>query len=220
MMTRLLTGLASATLLLLASCDAPTTARPDAAYNPTALSGGVLYRWSKGTTIRVWVAGADILTTLDLGLATRRAMAEWNRVPRFGEFRLELADQAADANVIVFERATVSPVRVGSCAFDPRGAAGYTYFCPGTDGRAERLGLTTGGVGVASVVIWVDQDRASSQRAYEAVVAHEFGHALGIGAHSDISGDLMFGLPAIASPSARDRATLRHVLGRVADLTL
>jgi predicted Zn-dependent protease len=86
--------------------------------------------------------------------------------------------------------------------------------------RAERFPLSAGGLSAITVVIRLDRGRLTSQESLNAVVAHEFGHALGIGAHSDDARDLMFGLPTVSAPSARDRGTLRFVLGQRPGLTL
>jgi predicted Zn-dependent protease len=71
-----------------------------------------------------------------------------------------------------------------------------------------------------SVVIRIDRDLVSDQAGLDAIVAHEFGHALGIGSHSGDPNDLMFGLPRVNRPSARDARTLQYVLGAMADLLL
>jgi len=52
------------------------------------------------------------------------------------------------------------------------------------------------------------------------VVAHEMGHVVGIGGHSPPTSDLMYTRPTVSAPTDRDRATLRNVLGRPADITL
>lgn len=207
--------------LMLGGCDSPSSARPPAAYDPTTLTGGLLYRWESGKTVRVYVV-PSVSSGFDLGTATRQAMVAWNAVRQFGEFTLVTAPTIKDADVVVFDRDTPTPIRAGGCTFDPRSASGYTYFCPdaATPSRAERLQLSAGGLSAITVVIRVDRGRISSQDALDAVVAHEFGHVLGIGAHSDDARDLMFGLPTVSAPSARDRGTLRFVLGQPAELTL
>ncbi len=208
------------------ACDTPSATRPDEAFNPTTLTGGVLYRWTSGTTIRVWVVNPSSAGfPIDLGLATRQAMHRWNQVAAFGEFTLKSATRIDEANIIVFDGVAPLPVSEGSCVFNPRGSTGYVYFCPGSAvagavPRAELLWLTQGGPGVTTVIIRLDRGRASSQSAYNAIVAHEFGHALGIGAHSDVPSDVMFGLPTTEIPSERDRATLRWLLGQRPALVL
>jgi len=162
---------------------------------------------------------------LDLGLATRQAIERWNAVAAFREFTLKSATRIDEAQIIIYDGVAALPVSVGTCGFNPRGAAGYTYFCPGTAAvgaiaRAELLPLSQDGPGLTTVVIRLDRGRVSNQSSYNAIVAHEFGHALGIGAHSDLPTDVMFGLPTAETPSERDRATLRWLLGQHPALVL
>lgn len=214
-------GIATLSGAALLACDAPTAARSAFAFDPTSLSNGVLYRWTSGQRIRVWVAG-DAAPGRDLAGAVRSALAAWNAQPRFAEFELTLTSDPAQANILVFDRSQPLPVTPGRCGFDPRGAVGYTYFC-GDGSRAERLPLAAASeatVSMASVVIRVDRALVADQAGLDAIVAHEFGHALGIGAHSGDAGDLMFGLPRVTVPSARDARTLQYVLGARPDLLL
>ena len=225
MSARQVTGRATRTLATLAlaaavaSCDAPTASRPDFAFDPTTLSEGRLYRWRSGQQVRVWVDGTGQTALFDLPRAVRQAVSAWNVQPRFAEFELSVTVNASEAQVLVFERSQPVPVVPGSCAFEPRATVGYTYFC-GRGARAERLALASGSAGVASVVIRIDRSLLNMPAGLEAIVAHEFGHALGVGGHSGDAGDLMFGLPRVSTPSARDSRTLQYVLGAPADVLL
>ena len=111
------------------------------------------------------------------------------------------------------------PVVTGSCPFNPSGAAGYTYFCPIT-GRAERLRPIASTVLSTAIVIRVDMTTTATQALLDALVAHEMGHAVGIGGHSPQATDVMYTRPTASTPTDRDRATLRNLLGRAADITL
>ncbi len=128
----------------------------------------------------------------------------------------------ADANVVVYDRATALPITPGSCTFDGQSAAGYTYFCPvgSSPTTAQRFTLASGAASRVTVVIRVDRGRVADQSGYSKLVVHELGHALGIGAHSDQALDVMFGSPLVGSPSKRDMQTLRYVLGQRADIAL
>jgi predicted Zn-dependent protease len=148
-----------------------------------------------------------------LRTAVERAIDVWNSVPRFREYTLEAVASRRSADIVVYDRRAPSPLKAGSCAFDPRGA-GYTYFCiDEVLRRAEVLDAVDATSSVAGVLISVDRGAVSSTAEYEAVVAHELGHALGIGGHSLDPGDLMYGAPTVAAPSTRDRQTLLYVLG-------
>lgn len=204
-------------------CDAPSSTRPDFAYDPTTLSRGQLYRWASGRQISVWAEVGTGLSTVDLAAAVRQAITTWNAVPQFAEFKLSMAASIYDADIVVYDRVSAVPVAPGICAFDPQGSAGYTYFCPAgaSPTPAQKLAPTGGGGSShISVLIRVDRGRVTDQNGYVALVTHEFGHALGIGGHSDAPSDVMFGLPTVATPTARDRSTLRYVLGKRPDISL
>lgn len=217
-MRRSIPRLVLAVLVAATACDSPTEATPDFAYDPTQLTGGLLYRWASGARVRVFVeplaAGA-----LDLTGSVQRAVQAWNAVPQRREFTLEVTSSREAADVIVFDRSVALPVVVGACPFTPSGAAGYTYFCP-LNGRAERLRPVGSNALTAAIVIRVDLTTTATQPGLDALVAHEMGHAVGIGGHSEQNTDVMFSRPTVSIPTDRDRSTLRNLLGRVADITL
>lgn len=210
----------SVTAILLAvalGCDAPTATRPDFAFDPTGLTGGTLFRWPTGSTVRVWVEAAGPNGT-ELIAAVDNAIAVWNAVPVFGEVSLERATSLFDAHVVVYDRSIANPLAPADCLYDPRGS-GYTYFCL-DDGLAQRMMTAPGEPSNATVLLTVDRGAVATRAEFDAVVAHELGHVLGIGGHSTEPSDLMYGNPTVTVPSARDRATLRYVLGQAPDALL
>jgi hypothetical protein len=202
------------TLTLGAACDAPSATRPEFGYDPTSLTGGVLYRWPAGSVVRIWVE-PDSSSGISLLVAVARAVETWNAIPEFAEFKLERSASIFDANIVVYDRAVPNPMRGGTCLFDARGA-GYTYFClpPGNPRTAEQLTTRSGAATTVTVIISMDRARVTTQAAYDALVSHEMGHAIGIGGHSDQATDLMFGNPTVDFPSNRDRLTLQYLLGQ------
>lgn len=207
-----------ALLLQLSGCDSPTVVRPASAFDPTELTGGLLYRWSTGARVRVFVEPASG-PPLSVAAAVLRATQAWNALPQSREFTLEVATTRDAADIIVYERSQAQPVLSGSCAFAPSGAIGYTYFCA-AGARAERLRVLGSLSATVSVVIRVDMAATASQTALDALVAHEIGHAIGIGGHSPQAADVMSPRPVTPIPTDRDARTLRNLLGRAADVTL
>lgn len=210
-----MTIVAAATILGIA-CESPTYTRLEPAYSPTTLTQGKLYRWSNNRTLRVWIADSTAAAT-QIYMGTAIASEGWNSIPIFGEFRLVAAQAPSEANILVVNRADPLPFAVpASCPFVPDNI-GYTYFCV-SGNQAMTLNADSGGE--ATVVISIDMLAITSIDHLTSVIAHELGHALGIGGHSTEAGDIM-ALPADRSiPSDRDKDTMRFVLGQHPDFRL
>jgi len=217
-----------------AACDAPTATPTEPGYDPTSLTGGLVYHWSPGATINVYAdtTGFALAPGFDIKGAVGNAARVWRDAVYYREVDLRLASSPADADIIIHRRSVprlVNTVVGGSdCDLDPVGVGGYTLFCPDT-GNALVLPLLSGaGAGHVKVDIFVEplvigdaylaQRGVTRNEAFYSLVAHELGHALGIGGHSQEPDDLMFGAPTAPRPTRRDAAALRFVLHQRADI--
>ena len=200
---------------MLAACDAPTRPGEAPAYDPSALTGGRLYHWPLGATVRVHVAeaaGAPALAPL-----VRAAADAWLATLQYRELAVRLVGDPADADVVV-GYVDAHPVALDACGGFGIGSA-FTLLCPEGDG-ARSLPLRSGATSDVEIAVAIDAGQIASASQLAAVVAHEVGHALGVGGHSGDAGDVMFADPRVAVPSARDARTLRYVLHRPAAISL
>src|SRR5215208_8254063 len=85
----------------LVACDAPTYPAEEFAYDPTLLSNGLVYRWTAGRTIAVYVDPTSAPTGFDLASAVATGASQWNDVTRFADYRLAVTTRLADADVVV-----------------------------------------------------------------------------------------------------------------------
>ena len=213
-------GVAGGVLALLVACSTTSVDAGRPPYDPTALTGGLIYHWPVGSGIAIHVvpgptAGDDRLE-VSVGLAMRR----WSEAFGYREHTLGLVHDPAHADIIVRDVQVPAPVRTDCTASGWEDAAASARFCPSGD-TALTLPLIDGRPGRTKVLITVDVAGSESWASgLDPIVLHEIGHALGIGGHSALSTDAMFAFPAVRSPSMRDALTLRYVLHRRPDLTL
>ncbi len=205
--------------MLAAACSEPAAPRVDPpAYDPTQLSG-VLYRWPTGRTIAVYTDPTGVGTGADLTSTVRLALTTWKQALGGSEFAFRVAATPADADVIVHASAAPRLVGLAGCTEPPAFAAGVTFLCPGRD-TALTLPLLTGPTGRVKVDIAVNVATASAANPLSALVTHELGHAVGIGGHSPIAGDVMYPSPSTSTPSSRDITTLRWLVRQKIELRL
>lgn len=224
-------------VVLLAACDSPTVPPRLIAYQ-FAYEGfveRVIYRWPDGQTIGVHVAptGETERDAL-LEAAFRHTAQAWNDAVLYGEYRLEAAPlQRAD--VILAWANHALPIDTSECPPSPDGFA-WTTFCANSTGTAiAAYPLTVGQHvedGVHMIVQVLQTELEPDPDRVAALVAHEFGHVLGIGTHPCRLSDsgctrrqgahesLMYlGIPERSTPSAADRSTIELLYHTRPDLT-
>ena len=219
---------AVAAAALLAACDAPTTAAPVTKYDPTAGTGGLVYHWTPGRTIALYVDETAQSDTLDIRAAVRQAVAVWEEVAIFDEYSFRFTNDPRDADVVVHYADAPRIVDVMDCA--PSGTGdGLTVFC-GDVPEAAVLPLLDGGGGRVKVDVYLDPEGVEAailsmagltrQEYFAVLAAHELGHVLGLGAHSPFDEDIMRPVPLARRPSRGDAETLRWVIGQRPDIRL
>lgn len=210
--------IAVAASLALAGCDAPTVPEDTFAYDPR-LGGQLVYHWPIGATISVFVDPAGAPADADLRAAVLDAFDAWEAVVYYRDFTFRLVEDPAEAQVIFHHRDAPFLVDVSACAYPGSGAGGVTFFCPTEDGREfDVLPLLTGGPGKVKMDVRLDRTRVSSAEQFRALVIHEMGHVVGIGAHSPDPNDLLYFNIGPSAPSERDARTLRWVLRQPVDI--
>jgi predicted Zn-dependent protease len=194
----------------------------DRGYDPL---GGVpyFYRWAPGYEIAIFVDRRNEPAGVDLDAAVRSAIAAWKAVAPLGEVQMRVVGSVREADVIVHHADVPSAFTVDPevCSPPVDIGGGRTYACvvenPQTGALVPQiLPLNDGSGGRVKMDVRVNLAAIGDPSFFNAIVAHELGHVLGIGAHSASNTDLMFGTPRVFVPSASDAATLRHVLSRPA----
>lgn len=201
------------------ACDAPTVAGEAPAYDPTTLTAGRVYHWPLGRTIAVHVHASDAGDAAALRAQVVAAGAAWTSALKYAELRVRLVERPEEADVVVGLGAAAHPVALDACG-GLGIAAGFTLLCPATGDSARTLPLRSGAPSRVKIAVVVDPAATPTVALRAAVVAHELGHVLGVGGHSDDAEDLMYVDPRVPAPSARDERTLRYVLHRPSALRL
>jgi predicted Zn-dependent protease len=182
------------------------------AYDPTQLSGGLLYRWPTGTTIAVYVDPTAVAAGVDLAGATASGMQAWKAALGGSQFTFRTATSPADADVIVHVSGAPRLVGLASCATPPDVAGGVTFLCPARDSALTLPLLAEPGTGRVKIDIAINPAATNATYSLLALVTHELGHAVGIGGHSTDSRDVMYAQPSATVPTQRDIVTLRWVV--------
>jgi predicted Zn-dependent protease len=203
--------------MLTASCDAPTMTLDEPAYSPTGITQ-FLYSWTAAHEIRIYVDRNQEPEGVDLDAAVRAGIAAWEKTGWLGEVRMRVVANFADADVIFHHSRAPRIVSSDQCEPFDFGAGGYTFFCITADSQPVRLEFGDGTPGHVKMDVAINVGALDTASFFPALVAHELGHVLDIGAHSQNPADLMNGRPRTFAPSANDASTLRYVLSRRPDV--
>jgi hypothetical protein len=209
-----------AVLLATAGCAPPTVDGFAPSYDPTALTGGLVYRWRLGRTISLYVDPAALPGDVDLALLAQVAAGRWAASLGYRELRTRVTSSPIDADILIRDPDAPLVADTAGCG-GPRwsDAAGSTVFCPAGD-SARTLALPGPNPGRIKVIVTVDRDAVPAPAAFEAILLHELGHAFGIGGHSDDILDVMAPVPAALAPTPRDVRTLRYIVHQPPDISL
>jgi len=215
-----------ACVLLVASCDSPTVNGEAPAYDAAFLDGGtrVIYHWPLGRTISVYADATGAPAGRDLRAAIEEGAAAWAAAVYYREFDIRVVSDLSAADVTFHFELAPPPVNVDACPVALLSSAAVTSGCL-DDGLTRFLPIpfTSGAPGSRvklDVMLSTDPLKIPDAGVFRSVVAHELGHVLGIGQHSNEAADLMFSGPRVAGPSERDARTLRWLLHQPAQLRL
>ena len=209
--------------LLLTACDLPLVPERTTSdvYDFRLLTPEpVVLRWPLGSTIRVFISkDQDAARNAALESALDNGVAAWNSAALYNEFKLQATTDLANADAVLLFASTPTPVDAGNCP--PGGSAAYTTFC--LDNSGEHLAvfpLPGSGETRVKFIITVRNQNPLDSESVRRLVAHELGHVLGIGQHSDRPTDLMFGgVLTRGEPGPRDRGTLQVLYHTAPEIT-
>lgn len=178
----------------------------------------LIMRWPNGSRIRVFLQpAADANHNSALQSALRHTIYTWEAAALYGDFRIQQVVAPEEADVILTLSGADLPVSTSSCP--PGGAAAYTTFC--LESSRDRLAvfpLRNGMPGSVRFLVTVRAAEAADAARLRALVAHEFGHVLGLAQHSPNVADLMYRDPARDLPNARDRTALQVLYATPPDI--
>lgn len=187
MYRRWLYGFLVALILILSGCGGVQSGRQAVCTAETFTPNYVpqlkhLLHWS-GFPVRVYFVKDENYTEVRQSLALQ-GFDQWVEISEL-KIRYQLVDSQGNAHIVV--------------RFDPTTRNGLTEYSYRSSGQLVSATITIGVKGNSAVDI-------------QSVAAHEFGHALGIGGHSDNPADMMYptfisGIPL--QITARDFNTLK-----------
>lgn len=188
--------IAIGTAAILSGCGAgvaPSVGTLGGGYTPNYLSelGGDVARWSDRSVTVSATAGSESLSDGDLQALMQEAARRWN---------------ASQSEVSV--SVVTGPSALINLTFAPPSDPDLSGRIVGVTTRTFRFQSPVSKMLSAEIKI----ETGLRDEARLAVIAHELGHALGIGGHSSDGDDLMYAAPAPGTqPTQDDANTLRSI---------
>jgi predicted Zn-dependent protease len=216
-----------AVLALSVACETPTIPGRDGSdIYPFDLpvTPSAVMRWAVGSTIRVHVVEARTAeATQRLRSALEAGAAAWNESALFAEFSIVPAASESDADVVLAFSDVLLPVDTQGCR--PALTLAVTTFCIddlGSPAAAVRVfPLLSGAQSRVRMIVLVLGSVSADAAVVDRLVAHELGHVIGIGRHSDDTRDLMYRSDQVtARPTSRDAATAQVLYHVRADIEI
>jgi len=179
------------------------------------------FHWGAGADVPVFVNQPEVASRPNMADALDQGATVWTRAAVFGEVRLRRTTNLDEA-VAVLQWKDVEPILSTPVGCDGPGiGAASTSFClnlPANDSLITWPRRDQGPSNVLfNVIVEIRPDMDADL--LELLVTHEMGHVMGILAHSNSSGDLMWaGIVDTDGLSGADRQTLRTLYQSTVDL--
>jgi predicted Zn-dependent protease len=175
-----------------------------------ALTNGRLYRWQTGKVVRIWISDGRMIPGTGTTILSQEKFTQVVDTLRSSNSRLAMTPgyTSADAGYLAEGiRAWDWAVREKMFSYtfvrDPRAADVLIYFSEAADGNTQYPFLKTQPVLVCIGMSAPDPDHKREHRKF--IMAHEFGHSLGLW-HGNDAKDLMAPLIDIMADAGRQAA--------------
>jgi hypothetical protein len=191
---------------LVLACDVTSPDRSDS-YGFRLLPENTVFRWpAERLPVRYFASPVGALPDY-----VRSGLLAWESQFLYGEFDGEVTTDSAGADVRVVIEGGTPPA--ATLTNDPAVSA-----CDGVT-SATLADATHLAAPLVIRVRWFPSFAARDvANCLSRVTAHEIGHSMGLLQHSNDPADLMFGVPAVRDPSARDRSTAELLYHTAPDL--
>jgi predicted Zn-dependent protease len=194
-------GLAAlAAIGALAACTDPTVPSRGATYAFADGFGDVFHWPTDRLPVRVFAQQLG-----DLRPLVQRAIDLWQQQLLYGEFRAELVDDSAAADVVIRWSDSVPPAVDPDPGPPAKACGGITHATVDSTGQALADPFDTEITILTGTVFTPEQVEACVRR----TVVHEFGHVLGLFQEAPDTLAIMYTPPQVSEPAPIDRRTIQ-----------